>query len=75
MKKKREAPWNARVKALVRALGSHEAVAAELGVCYASVVRWCKGARPSRIAQAQIVEVEKKRELQRIEGTLGEVKP
>lgn len=73
--KRKEAPWDARIKALVRNHGSPEAVAVEIGVSYPSIVRWTKGWKPSRLAQSRIVELEKKDALLESRKKLGEVKP
>lgn len=52
--------WSDRIKKLIQEKGSIEAVAAELGVTFYSVLRWRNGAhRPSKLAQKQIVELEK----------------
>lgn len=59
-KTKKEEPWRERIKALIARHGSPEAVAAELGVSYPSIVRWLKGKNPSRMARNRILELERK---------------
>ncbi len=52
--------WSERIKRLIQEKGSIEAVASELGVSFYSVLRWKQGAhKPSKLAQKQIVELEK----------------
>ena len=51
--------WAQRTAALIKKHGSVEAVAAEMGVSYFTVLRWRKGSSvPSPLAQAKFVELE-----------------
>lgn len=53
-------PWDRRVKTLVEKKGGLEALAAELGMSYFTVLRWTKGTnKPSSLAQKELERIEK----------------